>query len=52
MRYFSAITGPKLFYEINGPHNFRDVENTSRHTEALEKFLRLLEQRDSTAISA
>jgi hypothetical protein len=45
-RNFSAAAGPKLFFEVNGPHNFRDVADTSRHVEALEKFLRLIEQRD------
>jgi hypothetical protein len=45
-RNFAAITGPKLFVEVNGPHNYRDVANVNRHAEGLEKFLRQLKQRD------
>jgi len=42
---FAAASEPKLFLEVNGPHNFSDVTDNRRYAAGIEKFLQLIEQR-------
>jgi fermentation-respiration switch protein FrsA (DUF1100 family) len=43
---FAAASEPKLFWEVDGPHNFSDVKNNERYAAGMEKFLQLLEERE------